>query len=297
MNLILAYIENGEPMEAKTHAREAISIYRQLVRKRPDIYYPDLAIALQNLAKMESDDDQSAQGMPFAVEAVYIIREFAKRRPDAFRKDLASGLSILGMIYFKLQTFDTALNYSMEALRIREDLSMQSDAFLADLAESLRHVALISSQLGDHIAARKFALGATANFRKLAQTLPDKYQPALSDALIIQGKALSQLGEYNIAIDSFREAIQSIVSHEKRSDDYYSKYVEAVTSLAEHTGHLEPSATSLSIAKFVVQHLQSLAARDHSRFDSILAASVSFLVTCQKSAGEPDAATDKMSVS
>ena len=87
----------GQREQALEAAREAVEIYRELARQRPDAFRPDLAMSLNNVANRLSDLGQREQALEAAREAVEIYRELARQRPDAFRPDLARSLAVMGL--------------------------------------------------------------------------------------------------------------------------------------------------------------------------------------------------------
>ncbi|WP_217427409.1 tetratricopeptide repeat protein, partial [Sphaerotilus uruguayifluvii] len=87
----------GQREEALAAAREAVEIYRELARQRPDAFRPNLAVALNNVANFLSALGQREEALAAAREAVEIRRELARQRPDAFCPDLATSLAVMGL--------------------------------------------------------------------------------------------------------------------------------------------------------------------------------------------------------
>jgi tetratricopeptide (TPR) repeat protein len=95
-NLGVRLSDLGRREEALQAAQEALDIYRQLAKARPDAFLPDLATSLNNLGNRLSDLGRREEALQAAQEALDIYRQLAKARPDAFLPDLARSLGVLG---------------------------------------------------------------------------------------------------------------------------------------------------------------------------------------------------------
>jgi tetratricopeptide (TPR) repeat protein len=101
---------------ALASAEEAVQLYRALAAARPDAFTPDLAMSLNNLAKILSDLGQREKALAAAEEAVRLYRVLAAARPDAFTPGLAMSLSVLGDTLEALGRISEALPNDGEAV-------------------------------------------------------------------------------------------------------------------------------------------------------------------------------------
>ena len=83
----------GRREEALAVIEEAVTIYRELARARPDAFLPDLAMSLNNQSLRLSDLGRREEALAVIEEAVTAYRELARARPDAFLPDLAMSLN------------------------------------------------------------------------------------------------------------------------------------------------------------------------------------------------------------
>jgi tetratricopeptide (TPR) repeat protein len=83
----------GRREDALAAIKEAVDVYRELARARPDAFLPDLAVSLNNQSVGLSDLGRREDALAAIKEAVAIRRELARARPDAFLPDLAMSLN------------------------------------------------------------------------------------------------------------------------------------------------------------------------------------------------------------
>ncbi|MGK7910589.1 MAG: tetratricopeptide repeat protein, partial [Synechococcus sp.] len=107
----------GRREEALRAAEESVEIYRYLADSRPDAFFPDLALSLNNLGNRLSDLGRREEALRAAEEAVEIRRQLAESRPDAFLPNLANSLNNLGKKLSDLGRREEALRVAEEAVR------------------------------------------------------------------------------------------------------------------------------------------------------------------------------------
>ena len=108
----------GRREDALAATNEAVEIYRQLARQRPDAFLPDLAMSLNNLGIMLNDLGRREDALAATNEAVEIYRQLARQRPDAFLPDLARSLNNLGTMLSDLGRREDAFQAAEEAVRV-----------------------------------------------------------------------------------------------------------------------------------------------------------------------------------
>jgi tetratricopeptide (TPR) repeat protein len=75
--------------EARPHYEEALKIYRQLARQDPDMYLPDVAGTLSNLAVLDESQKQIEESRVHYTEAMAIYRKLAQRDPARYAGEVA----------------------------------------------------------------------------------------------------------------------------------------------------------------------------------------------------------------
>jgi tetratricopeptide (TPR) repeat protein len=86
----------GQREAALAPTREAVELRRELAKRNPDAFQPDLAMSLNNLGARLSALGQREAALAATREAVELRRELATRNPDGFQPDLAMSLNNLG---------------------------------------------------------------------------------------------------------------------------------------------------------------------------------------------------------
>ena len=88
-------------------AREGVDLLRTLADKRPDVFRPDLATSLSNLANSLSRSGQLEAALAAAQEAVVLGRDLVATPSDTLRCDLAGSLGNLAAVSYTHLTLPT----------------------------------------------------------------------------------------------------------------------------------------------------------------------------------------------
>ncbi len=199
----------GRREEALAAAREAMELYRDLARSRPEAFTPYLAGSLNNYANGLSELGRREEALAAAREAVDIRRDLARSRPEAFTPDLAMSLNNYANILSALGRREEALAAAREAVDIRRDLARsRPEAFTPDLAMSLNNYANTLSELGRREEALAAASEAVELYRDLARSRPEAFTPDLAGSLNNYAAMLSELGRREEALAAAREAME-----------------------------------------------------------------------------------------
>jgi tetratricopeptide (TPR) repeat protein len=199
----------GKREEALAKAEEALRIYGQLARDRPDAFLPDLAMSLNNLANSLSNLGKREEALAKAEEAVRIYEQLAQDRPDAFLPDLAMSLNNLANHLSNLDRREAALAKAEEAVWIYGQLARdRPDALLPGLAGSLNNLANSLSDLGRREEALAKTEEAVRIYRQLTQDRSDAFLPGLAVSLKNLANHLSNLGKREEALAGAEEALR-----------------------------------------------------------------------------------------
>ena len=106
--------------------REALQIYRELAQKNPETYQPYVAMTLNNLGVIDSDQGQVEKARNEYAQALQIRRELAEKNPEAYRPYVATILNNLGVLDRNQGRLEEAREEYVEALQIYEALSKQN---------------------------------------------------------------------------------------------------------------------------------------------------------------------------
>ena len=97
-NLGILHSAQNRVDDARQAYEEALKIRRELARKNPETYLPDLAMTLNNLGNLHSDQNRMEDARQAYEEALNIYQRFAARDPEQFQpkvtglKGLLAGL-------------------------------------------------------------------------------------------------------------------------------------------------------------------------------------------------------------
>jgi tetratricopeptide (TPR) repeat protein len=136
-NLANILSELGRREEALDKAQEAVRIYEQLAKARPDAFLPDLAMSLHNLANTLMDLGRREEALDKAQKAVRIYEPLAKARPDAFLPKLATSYGTLSAILWRMERHAEAAATYAQGIRAITPLFQKLPMAFAKLVGSL----------------------------------------------------------------------------------------------------------------------------------------------------------------
>ncbi|SFV89425.1 TPR repeat-containing protein [hydrothermal vent metagenome] len=97
--MAILYSDQDQNTQAEKAYDEALEIRRTLAKTNPDVYQPDVAMTLNNLAILYSKQNQNTQAEEAYDEALEIRRTLVKTNADVYGIDLANTL-VMGVDLF-----------------------------------------------------------------------------------------------------------------------------------------------------------------------------------------------------
>ena len=74
--------------EARKALEETLKTYRDLAETNPETYLPNVALALNNLGILSTDQHQTEEARRAFEEALKIYEAYAKQNPEQFSSDV-----------------------------------------------------------------------------------------------------------------------------------------------------------------------------------------------------------------
>jgi tetratricopeptide (TPR) repeat protein len=206
--LARGYRELSKWDKAQACYEEAVSCYRGLAARRPEVYQPDLAGTLNNLGTVLDNLWDLDGARACLEEALAIFRRLAEQRPDLYQPALAMTLLNLGNVQRVSGNPDDAQAHLDAALAIKRRLAEQRpEVYQPDLAGTLYNLGTVQLDSGDLDGARACLEEALAIFRPLAEQHPNVHQPNLAMVLTTLGIVQVELGELEGARAHVAEAL------------------------------------------------------------------------------------------
>ena len=195
--------------KARRHYEEVLQALRELAKKNPEAYLPDVATSLNNLGVLLSDTNNLEQARDNYEEALQIHRELAQQNPEAYLPEVATSLNNLGNLFSNTNGLKKAQDYYEEALQIRQELAQQNpEAYLPEVATSLNNLGVLLSDTNDLKKAQDYQEEALQIHRELAQQNPEAYLPEVATSLNNLGNLLKHTNDLKKAKDYYEEALQ-----------------------------------------------------------------------------------------
>lgn len=198
----------GNYESALAVSKEAINIFRPLVKQYPGKFLPDLAASLATLATILAGTGQSEKALNVAIEATQITSDLAKANPDKFNAGYAHSLNVLAHVLYDLGKYEEALAITGNATKIYRTLAKTSlNKFGSGLAYSLHNQAAILAALWQYDESLAAADEVVNIYRKLSETVLDYYLPTFPTVLSMFASALAQCNKLEHALSAATEAI------------------------------------------------------------------------------------------
>ncbi|TDD34909.1 tetratricopeptide repeat protein [Saccharopolyspora elongata] len=271
-----ALAQHGHREEALAAISEAVDLYRELARARPDAFRSDLATALNDQSNRLWGLGRWEEGLVAISEAVDIRRELARVRPDAFRSDLATALNNQSSQLWGLGRWEEVLVAISEAVDIRRELAqVRPDAFRPDLASALNNQSSQLWGLGRWEEVLVAISEAVDIRRELAQVRPDAFRPDLASALNNQSSQLWGLGRWEEVLVAISEAVD--IRRELaqvRPDAFRPDLASALNNQSNHLSGLGRWEEALVVISEAVDLYRELARVRPDAFRSDLAMSL-----------------------
>ena len=164
--------------KARRHYEEVLQALRELAKKNPEAYLPDVATSLNNLGVLLCDTNDLKKAQNCYKEALQIHRELAQQNPEAYLPKVATSLNNLGVLLCDTNDLKKAQDYYEEALQIRQELAQQNpEAYLPEVATSLNNLGVLLHNTNDLKKAQDYQEEALQIHRELAQQNPRAYLP------------------------------------------------------------------------------------------------------------------------
>ena len=198
----------GRWEKALSTAKEATSIYRELVSEQPQAFMAMLAASLKNLTNVLSALDHNEEALVSAQETSDIYRELARAQPQAFIAMLAASLKNLTNVLSTLGRREEALAPAQEAASIYRQLAhAQPETCTPMLAASLDDLTKILSALGRPQEALAVVQETTDIYRRLVDAQPEAFKLKLAASLNNLASRLVEVGRREDALAVSQEAL------------------------------------------------------------------------------------------
>ncbi|MGW6985589.1 caspase family protein [Streptomyces sp. NPDC054932] len=178
------YVRGALSAHAAMAGHEGIALIRELVTVRGEVFRPDLASALSQVALMLAEAGQREEALVLSLESAALYRTLAQGKHAAHLADFAASLNNLSVRQAETGDRRGALTTITEATDLYRTLAHDHPAaYLPDLATSLNNLANRQAETGNRKGALTTITEATDLYRTLAQENRAAYLPDLAMSL------------------------------------------------------------------------------------------------------------------
>ncbi|MDV7221778.1 tetratricopeptide repeat protein [Streptomyces prunicolor] len=290
-----AVLEHANPYLRESLAEHAvmaggrgIALVRELVELREEVFRPDLARALAELARLLSEAGLREAALTPSQESAALYRTLADTNPAAYLPDLAASLNNLAVYQSETGDRTGALTTINEAVTIRRTLADTNPAaYLPNLAGSLNNLAASQSASGDRTGALTTINEATHLYRTLADTNPAAYLPDLAMSLNNLATSQGETGDRTGALTTINEAVTiSRTLADTNPAAYLPDLAMSLNNLATSQGETGDRTGALTTINEAVTISRTLADTNPAAYLPDLAMSLNNLATYQSETGD-----------
>ena len=220
-------------VEARHYYEEALRMHRELAKKNPEKYLPDVAETLNNLGVLLANIGELKQAQTCFEEILQIFQKLAKKNPEKHLSDVAITLSNLGNLLCLMKELEQAKTHYDEALKVSRTLDKKDP----ELHKSL--IATILNNRGGLFIEKGKTKQALADLKKalkirreLGELKPEVYRPELAGSLNNLGSLLCKMNKLKEAQELLEEAL--LIYREladKRPKTYNQDVARVLTNL------------------------------------------------------------------
>lgn len=212
--------------EARRHLEQSLAMRRELARKNPDTYLPDMTVTLNNLANLERTENNAEEARRYYEEGLQIHYQLAQQNRDPYPGDRAQALTNLGYLERSKMENDKALLHFEGALEIYRELAQQNpDQYLPSVAEALNGLAVIERDEKRIDDAQHHYEEALRIRRELAKQDANAYLPYLATTLNDLGVLEGGENQTEDAREHYEEALKIYRQLTEKDPDTYSRYL------------------------------------------------------------------------
>lgn len=216
---------------------EALELYRQLAETNPAVYSANVAMTLNNLGNLLSENKKRREeAESFYSQALCIRRQLATKYPEVYLPDLATTLNNLGILISADSSCRIkAENLYSEALGIQRQLTQANPGlYLPDLAMILSNLGiLVSADCSRQAEAEELYTEALDIYRQLAVEKPMVYLPEVANTLTALGFAYLNWQEPRQALFFLKEAAAILAPFAEQSPSIFADKQAIILQLIE----------------------------------------------------------------
>ena len=201
--------EHNQFERAQPLYEETLAMYRNLAKVNPQIYLPDVAANLNNLALLQQDTNEFDKALANYKEALKIYRELEVANPQIYLPNVARTLNNLAVLQQCTNEFDKALANYEAALKIRRGLALANpQIYLPAVAVTLNSLALLQQDTNEFDKALTNYEAALQIYTELTIANPQVYLPDMATMLSNLAILQQRTNKFGEALANCEEALK-----------------------------------------------------------------------------------------
>jgi tetratricopeptide (TPR) repeat protein len=208
-NMAKTYEYLGDVQQTEHYYHRALKQYRILAGQNPQVWLPNMALTLHNLAVLQWNQNKYETAEKGYREALDIRRELAANNPQIYLPDVAMTLNNLANLHWSRNEHETAEKGYREALKIRQELAHTNpQKYMPDVAATLNNLAVLQWNRNNYDTAEEGYREALGIYRNLSESNPLIYLPDVAMTLNNLAALQWTRKDYELAEKGYHEALE-----------------------------------------------------------------------------------------
>ncbi len=266
---------------------KAIGLYRDLAKKKPEIYNSNIAVTLNNLGILHCDMGLYSESESEHKESLMIYRDLATKYPDSYNSDVAWTLNNLGILHKTMGLYWESESEFKEGLSTRRTLAAKNpDVYNPDIAATLNNLGNLHSDMESYSASESEYKESLMIYRALAIKNPDVYNSYVATTLNNLGALHRDKKLYSASESEYKESLMIYRALAiKNPEVYNSDVAETLNNLGTLHQARESYLESESEYKESLAIFRTLATRHSGVYNSYVARTLNNLGTLHSDMG------------
>jgi len=188
---------------------QCLKIHKKLAAENPNLYLPDVAKTLNNLAIVHKTLNKYQVALAEYEEVLKIRRKLAEENPKMYLPDVASTLNNLANLHGDIGEYQEALKEYEETLKIYRKFAEENpQTYLPHVAVVLNNLASLHEEINEYQKALDKYKESLKIYRKFAEENPKVHLPYLAITLSNLARLHYTVKEYSKALEGYEEALK-----------------------------------------------------------------------------------------
>ncbi|MBC7904463.1 MAG: tetratricopeptide repeat protein [Gemmatimonadaceae bacterium] len=220
--------------DAIRNYKEALEIAERFENALPMVYKPNVADFYNNLALLYEQLGAFEESEKNYLASISRKRALLAKDRSVYLSTLALSLGNLAVVYERMKKPKEAIEYSIAALNIYEELEKKNSFFVADMARLYRNIGVIFEGMQNYDTAANYHRLALGKYLAVKTDLPEAFDGEVSEVRQSLAVALLNSGHWEEGIKELVAANRLLYAlYQAVPEKYYLGYALSLINIAK----------------------------------------------------------------